>query len=111
MNQLTEEGVLEYEYLLENYDITEAEALELALNADASGIYSYQQDDFEPEDVFDPKMKEGGSLNNMIQCMRCKKKTHTKNLAQVQVKNGRRTIKMLKGTCAICNAKKSQITK
>ena len=37
-------------------------------------------------------------------CLKCKKKTQTKNQTEVTTKNGRR---MLKGNCKICNTKKN----
>ena len=37
-------------------------------------------------------------------CLRCKRKTQTKNQREEKTKNGRT---ILKGTCAVCNTKKN----
>ena len=39
-------------------------------------------------------------------CVKCKRKTKTKNKREEITKNGR---KILKGTCAICNTKKKYV--
>jgi len=44
----------------------------------------------------------------MIYCLKCKKKTDTKDEHKTVSKNGR---SMIKGTCAVCGSKKSEFVK
>ena len=44
----------------------------------------------------------------MSYCLKCKKKTKSKNISYVKSKNNRA---MQKGTCSVCSSKKSEFTK
>ena len=44
----------------------------------------------------------------LIYCLKCKKKTNTLNMISTTTKNGK---SMVKGTCEVCNKKKSIFVK
>lgn len=48
--------------------------------------------------------KQKFGMGQTMYCLKCKKKTHTKNIERVKAKNGK---PMLKGICDVCGSKKS----
>lgn len=116
INKLSPDGINEYQFW-RNMGRSHKQALNMAFNADASGIYAYQQDSDSDSDSLDelPDVNvrqnihtDGRGVGQLTHCLRCKKKTGNTKETHATTKNGRN---MIKSVCPDCGGGKSRFTK